>query len=90
MSDAEFSVARKAATQISEGGLSETKAAEELNRLRDYFSTSIRRAEELGRIPKGTSDKMIGDAMAGMNKTSDGKATSPLNSTQQLRMKLGY
>jgi hypothetical protein len=90
MSDAEFSVARSAATQISEGGISETKAAEELNRLRNYFSTSIRRAEELGRVPKGTSDKMISEAMAGINKTSDGKTTSPLNSTKQLRIKLRY
>ena len=92
MSDAEFAVARKAATQISEGGLSETKAAEELNRLRDYFSTSIRRAEELGRIPKGTSDKMIGDAMAKMKKVDAEKSKSSLNETQQLRQKIrsGY
>ena len=92
MSDAEFSVARSAATQISQGGITEIKAAEELNRLRDYFSTSIRRAEELGRIPKGTSDKMIGDAMAKMKKVDAEKSKSSLNETQQLRQKIrsGY
>ena len=92
MSDAEFSVARSAATQITKGGITETKAAEELNRLRDYFSTSIRRAEELGRIPKGTSDKLIDNAMAKMKKADAEKSKSSLNETQQLRQKIksGY
>jgi predicted peroxiredoxin len=64
MSDKEFSVAQSAATKLKDPGISEELAAQEINRLRSYFANSIRRAEELGKIPKGSSEQMIKDAMA--------------------------
>ena len=64
MSDKEFSVAQSAATKLKNTGISEELAAKEINRLRSYFANSIRRAENLGKIPKGSSEQMIKDAMA--------------------------
>ena len=64
MSDKEFSVAQSAATKLKDPGISEELAAQEINRLRSYFANSIRRAEELGKIPKGSSEQMIKDAMS--------------------------
>lgn len=64
MSDKEFSVAQSAATKLKDPGISEELAAQEINRLRSYFANSIRRAENLGKIPKGSSEQMIKDAMA--------------------------
>ncbi len=64
MSDKEFGVAQDSATMLSDPGISEEAAASELNRLRSYFATSIRRAEELGRIPKGTAQKLIEQSMS--------------------------
>lgn len=64
MSDKEFSVAQSAATKLKDSGISEELAAQEINRLRSYFANSIRRAEELGKIPKGSSEQMIKDAMS--------------------------
>jgi hypothetical protein len=49
---------------LSDPGISEEAAASELNRLRSYFATSIRRAEELGRVPKGTAQKLIEQSMS--------------------------
>ena len=88
MSDAEFAVAKSAATKLEDTLISDEMAAQELNRLRDYFSTSIRRAEELGRIPKGTSDKMINEAMAGTTgseASTTGKTATPKTKTELLR-----
>jgi hypothetical protein len=88
MSDAEFAVAKSAATKLEDTLISDEMAAQELNRLRDYFSTSIRRAEELGRIPKGTSDKMINEAMAGMTGSEasiTGETATPKTETELLR-----
>jgi hypothetical protein len=64
MSDKEFGVAQDSATMLSDPGISEEAAASELNRLRSYFATSIRRAEELGRVPKGTAQKLIEQSMS--------------------------
>jgi hypothetical protein len=64
MSDKEFGVAQDSATMLSDPGISEEAAASELNRLRSYFATSIRRAEGLGRIPKGTAQKLIEQSMS--------------------------
>ena len=64
MSDKEFGVAQDSATMLSDPGISEEAAALELNRLRSYFAISIRRAEELGRIPKGTAQKLIEQSMS--------------------------
>lgn len=76
MSDKEFGVAQDSATLLSDPGISEERAAEELNRLRSYFATSIRRAENLGRIPQGTSEKMISDAMAELNVQNKSQSAS--------------
>jgi hypothetical protein len=64
MSDKEFGVAQDSATMLSDPGISEEAAASELNRLRSYFATSIRRAEDLGRVPKGTAQKLIEQSMS--------------------------
>lgn len=91
MSDAEFAVAKSAATKLEDTLISDEVAAQELNRLRDYFSTSIRRAEELGRIPKGTSDKMINEAMAGMpggEASTTGETATPKTETELLRAQI--
>lgn len=84
MSDAEFAVAQKAATQITRGGISEKKAAEELNRLRSYFSESIRRAEEAGRIPKGSYQKMLTGQTGNQNNPS---TEAPMSATDRFRLK---
>jgi hypothetical protein len=88
MSDQEFSVARDAATKLKNRNISEDLAAEELNRLRSYFAESIRRAENLGKIPKGSADKMITDAMANLAKSGSPtteKTATPNTATDQLR-----
>ena len=86
MSDKEFSVAQSAATKLKNTGISEELAAKEINRLRSYFANSIRRAENLGKIPKGSSEQMITDAMAGMATRQTPKDTEkPLTSTERLK-----
>jgi hypothetical protein len=88
MSDAEFAVAKSAATKLEDTYISDEAAAQELNRLRDYFSTSIRRAEELGKIPKGSSEKMISEAMANLAKSkvsSTEETATPKTKTELLR-----
>ena len=91
MSDKEFSVAQSAATKLKDPGISEELAAQEINRLRSYFANSIRRAEELGKIPKGSSEQMIKDAMAGLvakqtpEASGDSEAPEkPLTATERL------
>jgi hypothetical protein len=91
MSDAEFAVAKTAATKLEDTYISDEAAAQELNRLRDYFSTSIRRAEELGKIPKGSSEKMISEAMANLAKSkvsSTEETATPKTKTELLKAKI--
>ena len=91
MSDKEFSVAQSAATKLKDSGISEELAAQEINRLRSYFANSIRRAENLGKIPKGRSEQMIKDAMAELvakqtpEASGDSEVTErPLTATERL------
>ena len=91
MSDKEFSVAQSAATKLKDSGISEELAAQEINRLRSYFANSIRRAENLGKIPKGSSEQMIKDAMAELvakqtpEASGDSEVTErPLTATERL------
>jgi hypothetical protein len=88
MSNSEFAVAQSAATRLEDSLISDEEAAEELNRLRSYFAESIRRAENLGKIPKGSADKMITDAMANLAKPESPttkKTVTPKTATDQLR-----
>ena len=88
MSNSEFAVAQSAATRLEDSLISDEEAAEELNRLRSYFAESIRRAENLGKIPKGSADKMITDAMANPVKPESPtteKTVTPKTATDQLR-----
>jgi hypothetical protein len=91
MSDKEFSVAQSAATKLKDSGISEKLAAQEINRLRSYFANSIRRAEELGKIPKGSSEKMISEAMANLAKSkvsSTEETATPKTKTELLKAKI--
>ena len=91
MSDKEFSVAQSAATKLKDSGISEKLAAQEINRLRSYFANSIRRAESLGKIPKGSSEKMIGEAMAGLTRSkvsSTEETATPKTKTELLKAKI--
>jgi hypothetical protein len=87
MSDKEFGVAQDSATMLSDPGISEEAAASELNRLRSYFATSIRRAEELGRVPKGTAQKLIEQSMsaAGAQGSQSNQAESDASFIQGFR-----
>jgi hypothetical protein len=85
MSDAEFAVAQEAATQIKKAGISDKKAARELNRLRNYFAESIRRAEDLGRIPKGSYQKMLTGQTGNQNNPS---TEAPMSATDRFRAKV--
>jgi len=91
MSDAEFAVAKTAATKLEDTYISDEAAAQELNRLRNYFSTSIQRAEELGKIPEGSSEKMISEAMANLAKpkaSSTEETATPKTKTELLKAKI--
>ena len=86
MSDKEFSVAQSAATKLKNPGISEELAAKEINRLRSYFANSIRRAENLGKIPKGSSQQMITEAMSGLTKQKAPEAPEkPLTASERLK-----
>ena len=86
MSDAEFAVAKSAATKLEDTLISDEEAAQELNRLRSYFANSIRRADELGKIPKGSSEQMITEAMAELTKQKTPKAPEkPLTASERLK-----
>jgi hypothetical protein len=87
MSNIEFKTAQEAATSLADTGISEKKAASEINKLRSYFGKAIRNAEEFGKIPKGASESLISQAMQNLTVDENENKEQPETAAQRLRKK---
>jgi hypothetical protein len=87
MSNIEFKTAQEAATSLADTGISEEKAASEINKLRSYFGKAIRNAEEFGKIPKGASESLISQAMQNLKVDKDKDKEQPKTAAQRLKEK---
>jgi hypothetical protein len=87
MSNIEFKTAQEAATSLADTGISEEKAASEINKLRSYFGKAIRNAEEFGKIPKGKSESLISQAMQNLKVDKDKDKEQPKTAAQRLKEK---
>jgi hypothetical protein len=87
MSNIEFKTAQEAATLLADTGISEEKAASEINKLRSYFGKAIRNAEEFGKIPKGASESLISQAMQNLKVDKDENKKEPKTAAQRLKEK---
>ncbi len=87
MSNIEFKTAQEAATSLADTGISEEKAASEINKLRSYFGKAIRNAEEFGKIPKGASESLISQAMQNLKVDKDKNKEEPKTAAQRLKEK---
>jgi hypothetical protein len=87
MSNIEFKTAQEAATSLADTGISEKKAASEINKLRSYFGKAIRNAEEFGKIPKGASESLISQAMQNLKVDKDKDKEQPKTAAQRLKEK---